>query len=63
MRHGFMVVGDAMGGKTSAIMSLKAALTDLANASLMDATKVIANSSNCCVKNKSTVSKTNVSTH
>ncbi|XP_063710592.1 dynein axonemal heavy chain 3-like [Symsagittifera roscoffensis] len=40
VRHGFMVVGDAMGGKTSAIMSLKAALTDLANASLMDATKV-----------------------
>ena len=54
VRHGFMVVGDAMGGKTSAIMSLKAALTDLANASLMDATKVIANSGNCCVKNKST---------
>ena len=40
VRHGYMVVGDAMGGKTSAIMALKGALTDLANANLMDAEKV-----------------------
>ncbi|XP_075250490.1 dynein axonemal heavy chain 3-like isoform X2 [Convolutriloba macropyga] len=40
VRHGYMVVGDAMGGKTSAIMALKGALTDLANAGLMDSQKV-----------------------
>ena len=38
-----MVVGDAMGGKTSAIMALKGALTDLANAGLMDSQKVLNN--------------------
>ena len=40
VRHGYMIVGEAMGGKTSAIFALKDALTDLANANLMDAQKV-----------------------
>ena len=41
VRHGLMIVGDPIAGKSSAMRTLSMALCDLARASLMDENTVI----------------------
>jgi dynein heavy chain len=41
VRHGLMIVGDPFSGKTSALVTLKGALTKLAERGLMDENKVL----------------------
>ena len=41
VRHGLMIVGDPIGGKSTAILTLKTALADLAHQELMEEKPVL----------------------